>query len=161
MTFILCIINVGQCIPAIPRKLLSWPQEKGGIVRNIFLIFAITAASLFGQSSIAANPIDGWDETIPVSAELTSTEIETKVADLTFEDEGNYVGGQAWNFKLVDYFTYEDHDGSLTYNIRVQYRASMSLDYGRTETTRICESLIVIDPQLKMNVGAVECPDIQ
>lgn len=157
----MCIINVGQCIPAIPRKLLPWLQEKGGIVRNIFLLFAITAVNLFGQVSFAASQIDGWEESIPVSEELTSTEIETKVADLTFADEGNYVGGQAWNFKLVDYFTYEDHDGSLTYNVRVQYHASMSLDYGRTETTRICQTLVTIDPALKMNVGAVECPDVE
>lgn len=130
-------------------------------MRNILLAFAIIAVNLFGQISFAANHIEGWDETIPVSAEVTSTAIETKVADFTFADEGNYIGGQAWDFKLVDYFTYEDHDGSLTYNIRVQYRASMTLDYGRTETTRICNTLVIIDPTLKVKLGAVDCPDIQ
>jgi hypothetical protein len=126
-------------------------------VRNILLTFAITLA----VSSAAANQnIEGWHDALPISAIKASAEIETKVADYTYADEGEYVGGQAWDFKLVDFYSTQDDRGEVTFKIRVQYRASMTFDYGRTETTRVCASNIHVNSELQMLVGAVECPDM-
>lgn len=130
-------------------------------MRNTFLTLAISVATFaFTSSAFAALSIDGWDDSIPVSQQDTANQIETKVADLTFADEGQYLGGQAWDYKLVDYYTNESNDGAITYNVRIQYHASMSLDWGKTEVTRLCTTLVKIDHDHHVDVGAIECPDV-
>ena len=126
--------------------------------KSIFSFISFFAVTL--SLSQAQASINDWDASIPLSSTAAMALITAKVEDLTYSDEGNYCGGQSSDYKLTDYYTTEDVDGALTFFLNVNYNATLTYDYCRTEVVRSCNTTIRISEDGQIKVGAVVCPEM-
>lgn len=122
------------------------------------LLSLISFLSISLNLSVAQANIQNWDASIPMDAKVAVALITSKVEDLTYSDEGNYCGGQSWDHQLVDYYTTEDVNGSLTFFLNVSYNASLTYDFCRTEVVRSCQTTLRIGDDGQIKVGKVVCP---
>lgn len=126
--------------------------------KHLFAILGFVSLSLSISVSAQASIAD-WDQSIPLDSSMAVAVITAKVQDLTYADEGDYCGGHSWDHQLVDYYTTEDIDGSLTYFLTVVYKASLSLDFCRSEVVKDCSTTFQINEDGSMKAGEVICAE--
>lgn len=119
------------------------------------LLKVLVSVVLLSNTSFAA--ILDWDESIPLKPNVAAQLISEKVAELTYADEGNYCGGQSWSHHLVDYYTTEDIHGALTFYLKVNFTATLSYDYCKSETVSDCSITIKVLDDKTVNLGRLTC----
>lgn len=108
-----------------------------------------------------AHAILHWEPSIPLSQKTTLEVIEDKASILQHQDDdtGVICGGETDGFQLADYFTFEDFDGNVTHMLKVQFLATVPVNYCENEDLNICEITFTVDSADQYHVSAMICSD--